>query len=86
MGNLQRYRIKTHEELLDSGFALTPGGEYVHPTADKLTREMLELASKFEQRLIAVIFEAKFQTKIIDGAVYHVEHFVGQPALNIVRS
>lgn len=85
MSGLAKYRIKTHEELLDSGFCLTPGGVYVHPEADELSPEMIEYASRFDQRLIAQIFARLGQRQWVDRYMFCAGHFAAEPLLNVVK-
>ena len=81
-----KYRLKTHDELLNSGFVLTPSGEYLHSRFEKITPEMIEYATKFSPELIKVLFDASERlgfasAKFIDVGNYTCEHFVCEPLL-----
>jgi len=76
--------VKTHEELLASGFARTPSGVYVHAQAGDLSPEMIELARNFDQSLIAILFEQRDRRKYIEHEWFHAEHFVAEPMIRAV--
>lgn len=79
------YRLKTHDELLNTGFALSPAGVYVHPKFDNLTLEMRDYASQLSPSIIKVLFDSPYgQRKFIDAYIYCAEHFLAEPHLKLV--
>lgn len=80
-----KYRLKTHDELLASGFALTPAGVYLHPKYDDFTPAMRDYASQFSQELIKALFEMPdWGRKFVDEYIYCAAHFVAEPHLKLV--
>ena len=79
------YRLKTHDELLATGFALTPAGVYTNATGDKLTPAMREYATGFSNALVQVLFDAPSyaQRQFIDEHIYCAQHFVAEPHLKL---
>jgi hypothetical protein len=79
------YRLKAHEELLESGFAKTPSDNYVHSHFDDLSQEMIDYASILEPAVIKTICESQFGRKFIDRFTYCTGHFIKRLPITVVK-